>query len=99
MTNATATHEKTNSWALYVCKITKNLKCGNWFYDWLTGGLNYHLIHHLLPSVPCEHLPKISHIVEQTCKEFGYPYFTYPDFSSYYYDHYKFLYELGSSHN
>jgi linoleoyl-CoA desaturase len=99
MTSAAAAYEKSNSWAQHVCKMTKNLKCGNWFYDWLTGGLNYHLAHHLLPSIPREHLPKINHIVEQTCNEFGYPYFTYTDFGSYYRDHYKFLFELGGSRN
>lgn len=99
MTDAAATNEKSNSWAQHVCKTTKNLKCGNQFYDWLTGGLNYHLVHHLLPSIPREHLPKIRHIVEKTCNEFGYPYFTYTDFGAYYRDHYKFLFELGWSRN
>ncbi len=97
MTDAAAINEKSHSWAQYVCKTTRNLKCGNGFYDWLTGGLNYHLVHHLLPSIPREHLPEISHIVEQTCKEFGYPYFTYTDFASYCRDHYQFLFELGGS--
>ena len=95
MTDAAAINEKSNSWARHVCKTTKNLKCGNWFYDWLTGGLNYHLVHHLLPSIPREHLPKIRHIVEKTCNEFGHPYFTYASFGAYYRDHYNFLLQLG----
>lgn len=97
MTDVEPIFQKPNSWALYVCNTTKNLKCGSWIYGWLTGGLNHHLVHHLLPSIPREHLPKISHIVEQACKEYGYPYFTYTSFSAYYRDHYRFLYKLGHS--
>lgn len=85
----------TMTWPYYVCKTTKNFKCGNSFYDWLTGGLNYHLIHHLLPSIPREHLSKITHIVESTCEEFNYPYSTYESFITYYRDHYNYLKILG----
>jgi len=84
------------SWSKYVCSTTKNLKCGHKFYDWLTGGLNYHLAHHLLPSIPKEHLPKIIPILKQTCKEFDYPFHTYDSFFSYYRDHYNFLLKLGN---
>ncbi len=95
MTDAKAVKVKHTSWANYVCSTTKNLKCGNRFYDWLTGGLNYHLVHHLLPSIPREHLPAVSHIVEQTCVEFGYPFHTYDSFWHYFRDHYHFLLDLG----
>jgi len=97
MTNASAIREKHASWARHVCCVTKNLKCGNRFYDWLTGGLNYHLVHHLLPSVPREHLPAVSPIVEKTCAEFGYPFHTYTSFWRYVRDHYRFLRELGQA--
>jgi len=97
MTDSSAASIKTDSWAYYVCSTTKDLKCGNRFYDWLTGGLNYHLEHHLLPSIPRDHLPKIRHIVEHTCREFGYPYHAYESFSAYFRDHYNYLAELGST--
>lgn len=88
-------NNNTTSWSYYICKTTKNLKCGNTFYDWLTGGLNYHLAHHLLPSIPREHLATIEHIVKATCKEFDYPYITYNSFITYYRDHYNYLKILG----
>ncbi|MCW9030658.1 MAG: fatty acid desaturase, partial [Gammaproteobacteria bacterium] len=34
---------KSNSWAYHVCATTKNLKAGNLFFNWVTGGLNCHL--------------------------------------------------------
>lgn len=86
---------KTDSWARYVCETTVNLKCGNKFFDWLTGGLNYHLIHHLLPTIPREHLSEIQGIVEKTCDEYGYPCRNYGSFREYCRDHYRVLTGLG----
>lgn len=85
----------TDSWARYVCETTANLKCGNKFFDWLTGGLNYHLIHHLLPTIPREHLSEVKGIVETTCLEYGYPCRNYDSFRAYYRDHYRILIGLG----
>lgn len=97
MTDLNSLIKKQNeSWPLFVCQTTKNLKCGNWFIDWLTGGLNYHIEHHLLPSIPRQYLPTIQPIVERTCAEFGYPYKIYSSFREYYRDHYRFLFELGN---
>ena len=95
MTDVCAVGEKTTSWPRYVCSTTKNLKCGNQFYDWLTGGLNYHLVHHLLPSIPRDSLPAVSRIVEKTCMEFGYPCNTYDSFGQYFRDHFHYLQGLG----
>lgn len=86
-----------NSWSFHVCNTTVNLKGGDTFYNWLTGGLNYHLNHHLLPSVPQEHLHAVDPIVQQTCKEFGYPYINYTSFRSYYSDHYQLLKSLAKN--
>ena len=99
MTEVSKTDNKSNSWAFHVCDSTKNLKAGNAFYNWVTGGLNCHLNHHLLPSVPQEHLPGITSIVETTCREFAYPYYNYVSFKSYYSDHYSFLKTLGQYSN
>ncbi|MDH5600176.1 MAG: fatty acid desaturase [Gammaproteobacteria bacterium] len=95
MTELSKNENKTNSWSYHVCNSTKNLKAGNKFFNWLTGGLNCHLNHHLLPSVPQEHLHAVTPIIEQTCKEFGYPYTNYTSFKSYYSDHFQFLKTLG----
>lgn len=95
MTSTTNFCTKNESWAHYTCRTTVNLKCGNHFYDWLCGGLNFHLVHHLLPSIPRKYLAEITHIVETTCHEFNYPYLRYDNMYDYYRDHYKFLYSLS----
>ena len=38
------------------------------------GGLNYHIEHHLFPTVSHTHLPKITPVLKKTCAEFGIPY-------------------------
>ncbi len=95
MTNAEAAARESDSWALQVCRRTTNQLCGNRFYDWLTGGFNYQIEHHLLPSIPREHLPAIAPVVEATCREFGYPYVAYTSFRAFWADHYRYLWELG----
>lgn len=97
MTELSTRENKLKSWSFHVCDTTKNLKVGNRFFNWVTGGLNCHINHHLLPSIPQEHLHSITPIIEQTCKEFGYPYKNYTSFKSYYSDHYQFLKTLGKS--
>ncbi len=90
---------KEKSWPHHVCNTTKNIKTGNWFFSWLTGGLNHHLNHHLLPSIPQEHLHLITPIVRQTCIDFEYPYSNYTSFKTFYFDHYQFLKNLGQRDN
>lgn len=95
MTDVGAISGNEKSWAYHVCKSTKNIKSGSYFFNWLTGGLNNHLSHHLLPSIPQEHLDKITPIVKQTCSEYNYPYYDYISLKNYYNDHREFLMALG----
>jgi fatty acid desaturase len=84
-----------NEWSRYVCLTTCNVLCGNRLYGWLSGGFNYQIDHHLLPSIAREYLPQINHIVKETCREFGYPYVEYRSLGRYLGDHYRFLARLG----
>lgn len=85
----------TRDWCRHVCLTTRNVLCGNSFYDWLSGGFNYQIDHHLLPSIAREYLPQVNGIVKGTCDEFGYPYVEYRSFLTYLRDHYDYLYLLG----
>lgn len=84
-----------SDWAYVVCARSVNVLCGNWLYDWLSGGFNYQIDHHLLPTIARENLPLVNPIVRQTCAEFGYPYKEYQSFREYYRDHYRYLSLLG----
>ncbi|KAE9386107.1 fatty acid/sphingolipid desaturase [Gymnopus androsaceus JB14] len=42
--------------------------------SFLSGSLNYQVVHHLFPAIAQEHLPGVARIVRQTAKEFGVKY-------------------------
>ncbi len=84
-----------DDWVFLVCSRSVNVLCGNPVYDWISGGFNYQIDHHLLPTIARENLPLIAHIVRATCEEFGYPYKEYTSLKEYLIDHYRYLARLG----
>jgi fatty acid desaturase len=42
---------------------------GGWFTDFLLGGLNYQVEHHLFPNMPRDHLRKAQQVVRAYCHE------------------------------
>ncbi|TDP93741.1 fatty acid desaturase family protein [Labedaea rhizosphaerae] len=47
---------------------------GGWFIEFLMGGLNYQVEHHLFPNMPRPHLKHAQPIVERFCVAHGIPY-------------------------
>ena len=47
---------------------------GGWFVEFLMGGLNYQVEHHLFPNMPRPHLKHAQPIVERFCVAHGIPY-------------------------
>jgi fatty acid desaturase len=52
---------------------SRNIK-GSPFVDFLLGGLNYQIEHHLFPSMPRPSLRRVQPLVRQFCSERGVPY-------------------------
>ncbi|MFD5826454.1 fatty acid desaturase family protein [Lentzea sp. NPDC060358] len=52
---------------------SRNIR-GGWFTDFLLGGLNYQIEHHLFPSMPRPHLKHAQVIVSRFCHERGISY-------------------------
>ncbi len=46
---------------------------GGWFIDFLMGGLNHQIEHHLFPSMPSANLRRTRRIVREYCLELGVP--------------------------
>jgi linoleoyl-CoA desaturase len=59
------------------------------------GGLNHQIEHHLFPRISHIHLPAISDIVEQVCKEHGVRYRVHPTMTQAIGSHYRWLRDLG----
>lgn len=53
---------------------TQNLSHRGWFATWLTGGLNFHVEHHLFPNVPSANLRKLAPLVEEFARQNALPY-------------------------
>ncbi len=54
---------------------SRNIK-GGLVTDWMMGGLNYQIEHHLFPSMPRANLRLAQPIVQQYCERAGLPYLT-----------------------
>jgi fatty acid desaturase len=52
---------------------TRNMRPGP-FIDWLWGGLNYQIEHHLFPTMPRNNLGKVMPLVKEFCIENNLPY-------------------------
>ena len=53
---------------------TQDYATRSWFWTVFTGALNHQTTHHLFPGIIQSHYPRITPIVEQTCKEYGIKY-------------------------
>ncbi len=84
-----------NEWAVHQIKTTANFARGNKLISWFVGGLNYQVEHHLFPRISHVHYPAISHIVKQTCQEYGLPYHEFPTMSGALASHVRSMKELG----
>eukprot|EP00002_Diphylleia_rotans_P002735 TRINITY_DN1174_c0_g1_i1.p1 TRINITY_DN1174_c0_g1~~TRINITY_DN1174_c0_g1_i1.p1 ORF type:complete len:468 (-),score=98.06 TRINITY_DN1174_c0_g1_i1:152-1555(-) len=61
-------------WAAMQVMTTQDYSHGSWVPTYLSGALNYQVVHHLFPGISQIHYPAIAPIVLKTCKEFGIPY-------------------------
>ena len=63
-----------NSWAAHQMHTTADFARKSRLVNFLFGGLNFQIEHHLFPRVCHIHYRKIAPIVEQAAREFGLPY-------------------------
>lgn len=63
-----------HDWIVHELHTTADFARRNWLLNWYVGGLNFQIEHHLFPNICHIHYPKIAPIVEQTAREYGYPY-------------------------
>ncbi|MBK9073221.1 MAG: acyl-CoA desaturase [Myxococcales bacterium] len=73
-----ATGNVQDEWAIHQCKTTANFAPRNPFVHWYTGGLNRQIEHHLFTKISHVRYGAITGVVEQTCREYGVPYYVYP---------------------
>lgn len=63
-----------DSWAMHQLKVTQDFATNNIIVSACFGGFNFHIAHHLFPSVQHRHYKKITGIIKSTAEEFGVDY-------------------------
>jgi fatty acid desaturase/predicted heme/steroid binding protein len=82
-------------WAISQIRTTQDYAHGAKATTFLTGALNYQVVHHLFPTVSQTYLAEIAPIVVQTCKEYGVEYLILPSFLSAFWSHIDYLRIMG----
>lgn len=63
-----------NTWAIHILESTSDFNTQSWLLNWLYGGLNCHVAHHLFPQFSHVHYPAISRIIREVAAEQGLQY-------------------------
>ena len=88
-----------NHWAIHQLLTTFNFSPGSKIANFLTGGLNHQVEHHLFPTISHVHYPELSKIIKKTTKKFNLPYCENKTFWSGLMSHYRLLKRLGREKN
>lgn len=83
------------NWAVHVISSTCDYSTKTNFMQWLIGGINLHVAHHLFPKICHVHYKHISPIIRKIAIDHGYQYKEITTFKSAVISHFKLLRELG----
>jgi linoleoyl-CoA desaturase len=86
-----------NSWAIHQLYTTSDFGRENKILNFLCGGLNFQVEHHLYPRICHIHYKPISDIVKKTAEEYNLRYNANPTFSGALMSHIRLLKKLGRS--
>jgi linoleoyl-CoA desaturase len=84
-----------NTWAVHQLYTTADFGRGNDLLNFVCGGLNFQVEHHLFPRVCHVHYKNISEIVKKTAEEYKLPYNDNPSFGGAIQSHIRLLKKLG----
>lgn len=84
-----------NEWAIHQMHTTANFATGNRVWNWLFGGLNFQVEHHLFPLISHVHYPAINKRLKEVCAEFNVPYHEFPSLRSALRSHLAHLRQVG----
>jgi linoleoyl-CoA desaturase len=85
-----------DEWAVHQLKTTANFATRNRIVNWLVGGLNFQIEHHLFPKISHIHYPAISEIIRNACKEYGIEYVEYKKVRHAIASHVSYLKAMGN---
>lgn len=83
-------------WAEEQVATTQDYGHGSLLTYLMTGGLNYQVVHHLLPGVSQFHYPSIQPIIAKCCADHGVPYRCLPGAGDAIMSHLRHLHKMGN---
>lgn len=90
--------EINTTWAEHQMRVTMDFGTRLPLVAFFFGGVNYHAVHHLLPSISHVHFPAIRKMIQTTAEEFGISYNHKPSLRSALYSHWLLLGKNGIAH-
>jgi linoleoyl-CoA desaturase len=84
-----------SEWAIHQVATTVNFATHNPVWNWLFGGLNFQVEHHLFPRISHVHYPALNKRLKAVCAEFNVPYREYPNMRSALLSHLRHLKQVG----
>ena len=84
-----------NEWAKIITSSTANYNTKSGLMTYFSGGMNFHVVHSLLPHISFVHYPHLNPIVMQTCQKYGFSYNEFPTLRSAVYSHIKQLQKMS----
>src|SRR5205085_9756021 len=66
------------SWFAHQLNCTSDVAEANWFIRFFMGCFNYHIAHHLFPSVHHVYYPEVTKVIEQFAAKNNLPYRKFP---------------------
>lgn len=84
-----------HNWAVHQLYTTADFARNNMLVNFLFGGLNFQIEHHLFPRVCHTHYRALSRIVEKTSQEFSIPYIENVTFTQAVQSHFIYLKKMG----
>ena len=66
-----------NSWFMHQFLTINDVKTSNFITRQLMGNSNYHLVHHLFPTISSVYAPEVTEVIEAYAREHHIPYRSY----------------------
>ena len=82
-------------WAVHQVATTVNFATHNKVWNWLFGGLNFQVEHHLFPRISHVHYPALNERLKKVCAEFNIEYREFPTLRSALWSHLMHLRQVG----
>ncbi len=84
-----------HSWSRHQLLTTTDYATSSPIINWLMGGFNHHIIHHLFPKICHVHYKKLTPLIKETAAEFGITYNYENSLLNAYVSHFKLLRKNG----